>query len=66
MSSVHATVLDLSKVFDRMLHVLLLKHKLSNFLGIKTYMLDWIHDFMCNISQTVVLDGAKSGLLPVT
>ena len=32
----------------------------------KSYLLDWIYDFLCNRSQKVVLDGVKSESLPVT
>ena len=64
-SSVHAAVLDLSKAFDRVPHALLMQ-KLTHIPGMESYLLDWIHDFLCNRSQTVVLDGAKSESLPVT
>ena len=56
-------VLDLSQTFDRVPHALLMQ-KLSGNPDIEIYLLNWMHDFLCNRSQTVVVDGAKSASLP--
>jgi len=64
-SSVHAAVLGLSKAFDCVPHSLLME-KLTAIPEVDCYLLDWIHDFLCNRSQSVILNGTKSSSLPVT
>jgi len=40
-------------------------HKLQS-LGVESYLLKWIHSYLANRRQCVVLDGAKSSVLPVS
>ena len=42
-----------------------LMHKLQS-LGVESYLLKWIHSYLTNRRQYVVLDGAKSSVLPVS
>ena len=64
-SSVNAAAWSLSKAFNRVPQALLMQ-KPSDYPDMEPYLLNWIHDFLWNRLQTVVLDGAKSVLLPVT
>ena len=54
---------DLSKAFDTVPHLPLL-HKLS-YLQVPPFLLRWIHDYLSNRSQAVVLGGTTSNILPV-
>jgi len=40
--------------------------KLTAIPEVDSYLLDWIHDFLCNRSQSIILNGTKSSSLPVT
>jgi len=40
--------------------------KLTAIPEVDSYLLDWIHDFLCNRSQSVIINGTKSSSLPVT
>ena len=62
---VHAAVLDFTKAFDRVPHMMLME-KLRKIANIDDYMLCWIHDFLTNRTQRVVLDGQFSQSLRVT
>ena len=57
-------LLDFSKAFDKVDHSKLL-WKLRQY-GIRGNALSWIHAFLGNQSQTVVLEGEESGSGPVT
>ena len=57
-------LLDFSKAFDKVNHSKLL-WKLREY-RIRDTALNWIRAFLGNRSQTVVLDGEKSGSVPVT
>lgn len=63
--AVHAAVLDFTKAFDRVPHALLME-KLRTIAPMEDYLLGWVHNFLLNRSQRVVLDGKKSEPLPVT
>ena len=63
--SVHAAVLDFTKAFDRVPHALLIQ-KLSKIADIDEYLVRWVHNFLTNRTQRVVLDGCRSDPLPVT
>ena len=39
--------------------------KLASIPGVGSYVLRWIHDFVCDRSQALFLSGNKSGMLPV-
>ena len=52
----HALVMDFKKAFDKGPHQLLLQ-KLQRIRGMDGYLLDWIHDFLSDRQQTVVLNG---------
>ena len=54
---------DLSKAFDTVPHLPLL-YKLSC-LQVPSFLLRWIHDYLSNRSQAVVLGGTTSDTLPV-
>ena len=55
--------LDLSKAFDKVPHSLLLQKMES--LNINLHLLNWIQDYLCNISQYVVVNGESSTSAPV-
>ena len=59
-----AVFFDLRKAFDTVPHLPLM-HKLQS-LGVESYLLKWIHSYLTNRRQCVVLDGAKSSVLPVS
>ena len=59
-----AVFFDLQKAFDTVPHLPLM-HKLQS-LGVESYLLKWIHSYLTNRRQCVVLDGAKSSVLPVS
>ena len=61
----HAIVLDFAKAFDKVPHKLLLQ-KLSTVPNISNQILMWIHSFLCNRKQKVVIKGHTSLELPVT
>ena len=56
-------VLDFSKAFDKVPHDRLLL-KLSSY-GIQGGLLDWIRNYLCFRTMTVVVDGASSDAAPV-
>ena len=58
-NTVHALVLDFSKAFDKVPHSLLIE-KLSAIPNIDSYLIDWIHNFLLQRTQHVVLNGTKS------
>ena len=62
-NQVDTIVLDFSKAFDKVSHTLLL-HKMRRY-GIDGHVNLWIQSFLENRQQAVVVDGVKSGLLPV-
>lgn len=64
-NTVHAVVMDFTKAFDRVPHALLMS-KLSKVPDIDDYLLRWIHDFLTNRIQQVVLDAKSSESLPVS
>ena len=51
-------LLDFSKVFDKVSHVILLQ-KLCNF-GVSGCFLNWCRDYLMNSEQQLVIDGASS------
>ena len=57
-------LLDFSKAFDKVNHLKLLL-KLTNY-GIKGNTLNWIKSFLIGRSQTIVMDGEFSNVVPVT
>ena len=59
-----AVFFDLRNAFDTVPHLPLM-HKLQP-LGVESYLLKWIHSYLTNRRQCVVLDGAKSNVLPVS
>ena len=61
----HAIVMDFKKAFDKVPHLLLLQ-KLQIIPGINTQLLNWIHDFLSNRQQSVVLNGKSSQKCTVT
>ena len=62
--SVDVIYLDFQKAFDSVPHQRLIQ-KISSF-GVHGKNLQWIKDFLSNRTQQVVLNGQKSGLIPVT
>ena len=54
----HAVVLDFKKAFDKVLHKLLME-KIGK-LQLHPQIVDWIHDFLYNRKQRVVLCGQSS------
>ena len=63
--TIHAVVMDFAKAFDKVPHRLLMA-KLSEVPDISKQILDWIHDFLFNRKQRVVIKGKASRELPVT
>ena len=62
--SMHVTVLDFSKAFDRVSHGLLID-KLHD-IGIDTLIIEWISNFLSNRYQMVVINGDSTSPLAVT
>ena len=60
---VDTVVLDFAKAFDRVSHALLV-HKLRRY-GIVGSVNSWIEGFLADRQQVVLVNGTKSGLLPV-
>ena len=60
---VDAVFLDLSKVFDKVSHFLLMQ-KLCNF-GACACLLNWCRDYLSNREQRVVIDGKSSDWRPI-
>ena len=58
-------ILDFSKALDRVPHSLLMQ-KLAAIEDMDGYLIDWIHNFLLDQSQQVVLNGTSSGSKPVT
>ena len=56
-------VMDFAKAFDKVSHSLL-THKLQHY-GITGSINSWIHSFLSNRKQAVVVDGATSDFVPV-
>ena len=56
-------VMDFPKAFDNVNHSLLL-HKFHHY-GVRDTLNQWICSFLTNRKQAVVVDGAKSGYIPV-
>ena len=56
-------VVDFTKAFDKVNHSLLL-HKLHHH-GVRNTLNLWIRNFLTNRKQTVVVDGEKSGHIPL-
>jgi hypothetical protein len=57
-------IMDFAKAFDKVPHNHLL-YKLQ-FYGVNCNALNWISDFLCERTQTVVLEGQTSSKMPVT
>ena len=64
-NTVHALVLDFAKAFDKVPHKLLMQ-KISRLPDISSNILMWIHDFLLNRKQKVMIKGMLSEELPVT
>jgi len=64
-TSIHAIVLDFAKAFDSVPHSLLMQ-KLSQIDGLDTSIVRWIHNFLSQRCQRVVIAGQHSPDLPVT
>jgi len=62
--TVHAAVLDFTKAFDRVPHGLLLQ-ELSQIADVDNYLLYWVHNFLTDRKQRVVLQGCSSDPKPV-
>ena len=60
----HAVVLDFKKAFDKVPHKLLME-KIGK-LQLHPQIVDWIHDFLCNRKQRVVICGQSSSEKSVT
>ena len=58
-----AVFFDFKKAFDSVPHQILLQ-KLT-FLGLDSYVVSWVHDYLCGRTQSVVVDGAKSDVASV-
>ena len=63
-NTIHAVVLDFSKAFDRVPHSLLMR-KLLSIEDMDDYLVHWIHDFLSDRTQPVVLNRTHSGSKPV-
>ena len=61
--SVDVLFLDISKCFDKVPHVYLLKLKI---VGIDGSLLSWICDYLTNRRQNCIIEGCVSGWLLVT
>ncbi len=64
-SCTHAVALDFKKAFDKVPHNLLMS-KIRQIDNIDHQIVNWIQDFLAERSQSVVLRGSSSTLLPVT
>lgn len=60
-----AVIMDFKKLFDKVLHLLLLL-KLQQIPGIDVHLINWIHDFLSDRQQSVVLNGKSSQKCGVT
>ena len=58
-NTIHALVLDFAKVFDKVPHQLLMQ-KLAKLPNISTQILMWIHDFLLNRNQKLMIKGELS------
>ena len=58
-----AVFFDFKKAFDSVPHQILLQ-KLT-FLGLDSYVISWVHDYLCGRTQSVVVDGAESDVASV-
>ena len=58
-----AVFFDFKKAFDSVPHRILLQ-KLT-FLGLDSYVISWVHDYLCGRTQSVVVDGAESDVASV-
>lgn len=63
-STIHALVLDFAKAFDKVPHKLLMQ-KLAKLPNISTQIVMWIHDFLLNRNQKVMIKGELSTELSV-
>lgn len=62
-SEIGSVFFDLRKAFDSVPHAALLDKLLA--LQLNNYLLQWIHSYLANRSQTVVVGGEESTMLPV-
>ena len=60
---VQSLIFDFKKAFDSVPHQILLQ-KLT-FLGLDSYVVSWVHDYLCGRTQSVVVDGAESDVASV-
>ena len=63
-NTIHALVLDFAKAFDKVPQQLLMQ-KLAKLPNISTQILMWIHDFLLNCNQKVMIKGELSTELSV-
>lgn len=64
-NTIHALVLDFAKAFDKVPHKLLMQ-KLAKLPNISTQIVMWIHDFLLNRKQKVMVKGELSDELSVS
>ena len=63
--TIHSVIMDFAKAFDKVPHQLLMQ-KLSEVPDINKEVLHWIHNFLLERKQRVVVKGKASAELPVT